>query len=181
MSGLTLGSCVDERDVESTTSGSLDRSTLEAMGRIVLPRSTLGEDGITRVVGDFLNWLDGFEPVAERDHSYDSIEVLYGPPDPAPLWKGQLEALTIEATKRFEAPYTQISETRQQEILERQLPRHLPEDMPYAGSATHVAIGLIAWFYATPEASDLALQAKIGRQSCRGLETGPDKPTTMGS
>ena len=181
ISGLTLGSCVDERGADPATSGGLDRSTLEALGHIVLPRSTLGETGITRVVGDFLTWLNGFEPVAERDHSYDSIEVLYGPPDPAPLWRGQLEALTIEATKRFEAPYTQISEARQKEILERQLPKHLPEDMPYAGSATHVAIGLIAWFYATPEASDLALQAKIGRQSCRGLETGPDKPATMGS
>ncbi len=53
--------------------------------------------------------------------------------------------------------------------------------MPYAGEATHVAIGLIAWFYATPEANDLALQAQVGKYSCRGLAGGPNKPEPMGS
>lgn len=146
-----------------------------------MPRNALGDAGLTRVVGDFLTWLDGFEPVSERDHLYDSADILYGPPDPAPLWGAQLDALNIEATKRFAASYTEIGEDRQKEILERQLPDHLPEDMPYAGAATHVAIGLIAWFYATPEGNDLALQAKIGRQTCRGLESGRDKPAPLGS
>jgi hypothetical protein len=181
ISGLALGSCTDEQAVKPSVADSLDLPTLEALGRIVLPRTALGDTGVTRAIDEFLTWLDGFEPVSERDHSYDSVDVLYGPPHPAPLWKVQLEALTIEATKRFAAPYTEISETRQREILERQLPGYLPEDMPYAGAATHVAIGLIAWFYATREANDLALQAKIGRQTCRGLESGPDKPAPTGS
>lgn len=181
VSGLALGSCDDERLVETSAASGLDWSMLEALSRIVLPRNALGDAGLTRAIGDFLTWLEGFEPVSERDHSYGSNEVFYGPPDPVPLWRVQLDALTIEATKRFAAPYTEISEDRQKEILVHQLPDQLPEDMPYAGAATHVAIGLIAWFYATPEANDLALQAKIGRQTCRGLQTGPDKPAAMDS
>ena len=180
VSGLALGSCADEQGAEPAAAGGLDRPALEALGRIVLPHKSLGDAGVTRAVDEFLTWLEGFEPVSERDHPYDSAEILYGPPHPAPLWGAQLEALTIEATKRFAAPYTEIGEARQKEILERQLPDHLPEDMPYAGAATHVAVGLIAWFYATAEANDLALQAKIGRQTCRGLDSGPDKPEPTG-
>lgn len=181
ISGLALVSCADEKAAKPAAAGSLAKATLGALGRIVLPQKALGDAGVTRVIDEFLTWLDGFEPVAERDHLYDSADILYGPPHPAPLWGAQLEALTIEAGKRFGAPYTEISEARQREILERQLPEHLPENMPYAGAATHVAIGLLAWFYATTEANDLALQAKIGRYTCRGLESGPDKPARLGS
>lgn len=154
---------------------------LEALGRIVLPRSVLGDTGITRVVGDFLAWLDGFEPVSERDHPYESGEILYGPPDPAPLWRSQIEALDIEANRRYAATFMEIGEARQREILVRQLPDNLPTEIPYAGEATHVAIGLLAWFYSTAEANDLALQSRIGKYTCRGLAGGVDKPDPLGS
>jgi hypothetical protein len=179
VSGLALGSCADEQEAEPAASGGLDRAVLDALSRIVLPRTALGEDGITRVVAEFLAWLDDFEPVAERDHPYDSGEILYGPPHPAPLWQSQLEALTLEAEKRFGVPYVDIDQSRQWEIFERQLPGHIPVEMPYAGAATHVAIGLIAWFYATPEANDLALDAKVGRETCRGLASGATRPEPL--
>jgi hypothetical protein len=179
LSGLALGSCGVEQRVETPAASGLDRPTLEALGRIVLPRKALGDVGVTRVIGDFLTWLEGFEPASERDHPYDSGEITYGPPDPAPLWRSQLDALNIVASKRFNAGFAAISESRQRLTLERQLPDNLPQDMPYAGNATHVGIGLIAWFYATPEANDLALQAKVGKYSCRGLQAGPDKPVPL--
>lgn len=181
VSGLALGACGDERQAETSVPSGLPRPTLEALGRIVLPRSALGNAGVTRIIDELLAWLDGFEPVSELDHPYDSGEILYGPPHPEPLWGAQLEALDIEANKRFGLPYAAIGEARQVETLERQLPDHLPKDMPYAGEATHVAIGLAAWFYATPEANDLALQARVGKYSCRGLAGSPDKPEPMGS
>ena len=181
VSGLALGSCGDEQQAENSVTSGLPRPTLDALGHIVLPRSALGDAGVTRIVGEFLTWLDGFESVAEFDHPYDSGEILYGPPHPGPLWSAQLEALEIEADKRFDAAFAEIDAARQTEILERQLPDHLPEDLPYAGAATHVAIGLIAWFYETPEANDLALQAKVGKYGCRGLAGGPNKPEPMGS
>jgi hypothetical protein len=181
VSGLALTACADEEAAAPAAPDGLDRATLEALGRIVLPVTTLGGAGVARVVGDFLTWLDGFEAVAERDHPYGSGDIRYGPPHPAPLWQSQLEALDIEAGKRFDKAFVDLAGTRQREILERQLPEHIPDDMPYAGAATHVAIGLIAWFYATPEANDLAHEAKIGRESCRGLESGAAKPEPLGS
>jgi hypothetical protein len=179
--GLALASCTDEEALQPDAAPILDRGVLETLGRIVLQRTALADSGVSRVVREFLQWLERFEPVSERDHPYESGEILYGPPDPAPLWGAQLEALGIEADKRYSTSYTELSEARQREILERQLPGNLPVNMPYAGEATHVAIGLVAWFYATPEANDLALQARIGRQTCRGLSGSTRKPEPLGS
>lgn len=181
MPGLALASCVEEQQGREDPPETLDRAMLETLGRLVLPRGALGDDGVRRVVGDFLAWLDGFEPVTERDHPYESSEILYGPPDPAPLWRAQLEALEIEADKRYSAPYAEIGETRQSEILMRQLPDNLPTEMPYAGEATHVAIGLLAWFYTTAEANDLALEARIGMYTCRGLANVSARPEPLES
>jgi len=179
VSGLALASCGEEKKQADGPASPLDRTTLDALGRIVLPQGTLGDDGVLRAVDRFLAWLDAFEPVAERDHGYGTSEIAYGPPHPAPLWSSQLEALNLEADKRFGMPYAALDAARQRQILERQFPNHLPEDLPYAGAATHVAIGLIAWFYSTPEANDLVLQAKIGRQQCRGLDSAPKKPEPL--
>ncbi len=38
--------------------------------------------------GDFLDWLEGFAPVTEREHPYYSSENNYGQPDPAPARHG---------------------------------------------------------------------------------------------
>ncbi len=180
VSGLAIGACAQEVPPGETDTPGLDRSVLEALARIVLPRTALGDAGVLRVTGDFLDWLEGFAPVTERDHPYYSSEINYGPPDPAPLWGAQLDALNLEAQQRFDSGFPQLGENLQTTILDRQLPTNIPQDLPFAGNASHVAIGLNAYFYATAEANDLALRAQIHRQSCRGLESGPNKPAPLG-
>ena len=180
VSGLAIGACAQDVPPGETDTPGLDRSVLEALARIVLPRTALGDAGVLRVTGDFLDWLEGFAPVTERDHPYYSSEINYGPPDPAPLWGAQLDALNLEAQQRFDAGFPQLGEDLQTTILDRQLPTNIPQDLPFAGNASHVAIGLNAYFYATAEANDLALRAQIHRQSCRGLESGPNKPAPLG-
>ena len=84
--------------VSSASSRELERTTLEALGRIVLPKRALGDEGVSSVLDGFATWLSGFEAVAELDHPYLwTDEIAYGPPDPAPLWRSQLEALELEA------------------------------------------------------------------------------------
>jgi hypothetical protein len=181
VSGLAIGACAQDAPPGETETPGLDRAVLDALASIVLPKTALTDAGVLRVTGDFLDWLEGFEPVTERDHPYYSSEINYGPPDPAPLWGAQLDALNIEAQQRFDTGFPQLGEDRQTAILDRQLPKNIPPDLPFAGSASHVAIGLNAYFYATAEANDLALRAQIHRQSCRGLETGPNKPAPLGN
>ena len=180
VAGATLGACVQEAPPESNQQEGLDQALLDAVAMLVLPISALGDAGIKRVTSDFVNWLDGFDPVAELNHPYYSAEITYGPPDPEPLWGAQLRALDIEAQNRFGQSFVEISQKQQQFILERQLPDNQPQEMPYAGDAPHVAIGLVAYFYATSEANDLCLNARVGRQTCRGLATSPDKPAPLG-
>ena len=135
---------------------------------------------VSGIVKETTPGLEGFEPVTERNHPYYSSEINYGPPDPAPLWGAQLEALNIEAQQRFDLGFQQLGEDRQTAILDRQLPANIPADLPFAGSASHVAIGLNAYFYATAEADDLALRAQVHRQTCRGLESGTHRPAPLG-
>jgi len=180
VSGLAIGACAQDAPPGATETPGLDRAVLDALASIVLPRTSLGDAGVLRVTGDFVEWLEGFEPVTERNHPYYSSEINYGPPDPAPLWGAQLEALNIEAQQRFDLGFPQLGEDRQTAILDRQLPKNIPQDLPFAGSASHVAIGLNAYFYATAEANDLALRAQIHRQSCRGLESGTHRPAPLG-
>ena len=180
VSGLAIGSCEQDAPPGETETPGLDRAVLLALAMIVLPRTSLGDAGVLRVTGDFLEWLEGFEPVTEGNHPYYSSEINYGPPDPAPLWGAQLDALNIEAQQRFDLGFPQLGQDRQTAILDHQLPTDIPHDLPFAGNASHVAIGLNAYFYATAEADDLALRAQFHRQTSRGLESGTHKPAPLG-
>ena len=186
VSGLAAASCAPPREAApleaSTSLDSLERTTLDALGRVVLPKEALGEQGVSRVLDDFVKWLDAFEPVAELDHHYLwNDEIAYGPPDPSPNWRSQLEALELEAQKRHGSSFSAVDVPLQEAILHRQLPREMPQNLPYAGDAPHVAIGLLAYFYRTSEANDLGYGAAIEKQTCRGLDTSPDEPKPLGS
>lgn len=180
VSGLAIAECrAPAENGRSASAGSraLDRTVLEPLARLVLPRSSLAETGLKRVVDGFEKWLSELEPVAELDHAYIwTDEILYGPPDPAPLWVSQLEALELEAEKRHGASFTDLSPENQRRVLERQLPAEVPARLPEPARAPHVAIGLLAYFYDTAEANDLCYQATIEKLTCRGVESGTTEP-----
>ena len=187
VSSLAAASCVtpgmdsSERSSGSAVGGALDRDTLLALAKLVLPSDSLGDDGVSVAVDDFIGWLDGFEPVAELDHHYLwTDDISYGPGDPAPLFASQLEALTLEAKRRHEQPFHAIDVEAQQQIFRNQLPAVASEGLPFAGEAPHVAIGLLSHFYATSEALDLCYGRKIEKQTCRGLDSAADEPQEVG-
>ncbi|HLE69933.1 MAG TPA: hypothetical protein VJH87_09650, partial [Vicinamibacteria bacterium] len=125
----------------------------------------------------FRKWLDELEPVAELDHAYISTdEILYGPPDPEPLWTAQLEALELEAEKRHEASFAAVPREEQETLLRRQLPPNPGAALPDPARAPHVALGLLAYFYQTSEANDLCYERAIEKTTCRGVESGAVEP-----
>jgi hypothetical protein len=127
---------------------------------------------VRRVLDGFLKWLDELEPVAELDHAYIwTDDILYGPPDPAPLWNAQLEALELESQKRHGAAFEELAADQQQAVLAHQLPKDVPARLPDPASAPHVALGLLAYFYQTSEANDLCYQKSIEQYTCRGLDS----------
>ena len=158
----------------------LSKDVLQAVAEVVLPASELKTDGLVRIVGDFQKWLDEFEPVAEQDHPYlTSSDIVYGPSDPRGRWQAQLEALDIEAQKELGKTFQSLSVTDRRRAIERAIRNERLDRLPAVAEVSHVAIGLAAFFYSTPEANDLCYEATIGRTRCRGLESGPQKPTVL--
>ena len=148
--------------------------TLRAVAGAVLPASDLGPDGIDQVVTDFEAWIDGFEPVAEMPHGYLNrglANIRYGPPHPGPRWAAQVEALELEAAKRHQSTFAELSIEDRRTLIQGQLGRDELGRLPSPGQARHVAVGLMAYFYAGSEATDLCYRASIGRFKCRGLGT----------
>jgi hypothetical protein len=178
VSGLAVSSCAPTAETPAPTRTGLEPSTLRALGRVVLPEKALGETGIERVLDGFRKWVDELEPVAELDHAYIfTDDILYGPPHPAALWNAQLEALELEAEKRHGIAFDELSLEEKEALVKRQLPKDVGERLPDPASAPHVALGLLAYFYQTSEATDLCYERSIEPYTCRGLDSVASEPS----
>lgn len=151
---------------------------LDALADVVLP-AELGEAGVRAAVAGFRIWLAAYEPVAEANHGYGTGEIEYLPADPAPGWNAQLDALDVEATKRYGGPFASLDPDRRRALVEARLAPVRGDRLPVPHEAPHVALGLLAWWCATPAANDLAYRARIGRESCRPLAQTVDEPAAI--
>lgn len=147
---------------------------LVAVAATVLPGEALAADGRTRTLQRFAAWVDGFEPVAELDHRYLSTdEIPYGPPDPRPLWRAQLEALETEAQKRHLDSFAALETEARHEMIIRAVDRSVPREpdvgLPRPEHAGHIAVALMTWFFRSSDANDLCHGKRIGRHECRGM------------
>ena len=158
----------------------LDAALLQAVAEAVLP-SELGADGIARATQAFQAWLAAYEPVAERSHGYGTAELDYLPPDPAPGWSAQLQALDLEAQRRHGGGFISMDVEARRVLLMRHMSSERGPRLPDPLEARHVAVGLLAWWCASPAAADLCHRASIGRQSCRPLSSVMERPATRGT
>lgn len=158
----------------------LDLPLLRALAEAVLP-TEIGADGVRDALRDFVRWLDGFEPVAELPHPYlSSDEVRYGPPDPAPRWASQLEALDLRAQKSRGAGFADLPVETRRELVAADLDRAATDAaLPAPAYAPHLAAGLLARFYSRPAAADLAYGARINAAGCRDLASGAERPAPL--
>lgn len=155
----------------------LDHGTLDAVGATVLP-SELGAAGIGPVVRGFERWLAGYRGGAELLHGYGTAEIHRTAASPAPRWKVQLGALDAQARRRFGQPFAKIGAGDRTTLLVPAFDN--VKTLPQPAAALHVAVGLLAWWAATPSAIDLAYGASIGRFNCRPLEANPERPVPLG-
>lgn len=158
-----------------TSAAALDETTLRAVGEAVLPEE-LGADGLTRAVAGFRTWLAGYRPAAEVTHGYGTGDIEFTPAHPGPGWGAQLEALDLEARERSGKPFASLPAEARREILRRQLARERVERLPDPMQARHVAVGLLAYWAQTPDATNLCYQAKIDPLTCRPLAEQSNRP-----
>lgn len=145
----------------------LDPGLLRALGRVVLP-SELGTAGVDRVVAGFERWIAGYREGAELLHDYGSGEIRKTGPSPALRWARQLRDLDV-AARKLGRPFVMSDARRQEELIRSALAGIKSGRLPAVDRAPHVAVGLLAWFYGTPEAADLCYGVRIGRNGCRPL------------
>lgn len=168
------------RCVPPLAAGGLDADTLHGVAEAVLP-SDSGPDGVTGVVTEFAAWLEEFEPVAELDHGYISSEITYGPADPEPGWGAQLETLEQLAQRDHGSSFRELDVQVRQAILRPQIGDRRSVSLPPAIRAQHVAVAVMAFFYASPQAADLCYGFDIGDRTCRAIAAASDVPPSEGA
>ncbi len=162
---------------ESTARGAtLDHGAVLALAQAVLPEE-LGADGTARAAAGFEGWVAGYRPAAEVTHGYGTGNLEYTPAHPGPGWAAQLEALDLEANQRAGKRFADLPLEQRHEMVHSQLARERMDRLPDPAQARHVAIGLLAYWVQTPEATNLCYQAKIDPYTCRPLAEQASKPT----
>jgi hypothetical protein len=126
-----------------------------------------------RTVSGFERWLAGYREGAELVHGYGTGEIRTTGPSPALRWSAQLQLLEKQS-------FTSLTpERRRQRVLEALSGIRLGSLLQF-DRAPHIALGLLGFFYSSPEATDLCYQARIGPNTCRPLDQSPKRPVPLG-
>jgi hypothetical protein len=151
---------------------------LDALGSVVLP-GELGREGQARAVADFAGWVRDYEPVPELNHGYGTHEIRYGPADPAPGWRAQLEALDLEATKRHGAGFGEIDAADRRALVLGAVRSERGTGLPAPLQAGHVAAALMAHWFRSPDAVDRCYGRRVAPRTCRGLDGSAAEPEAV--
>ena len=149
--------------------------TLDALGQAVLP-SELGDPQIRRVVAAFRRWLDDYREGAELVHAYGSSRLSLAGPTPATRFATQLDGLESAARTAHGRSFSALTVDERRGIVRSAVASERGTGLPSADRAAHVVTGLLGFFYATPQATDLCYLATIGRNTCRPLAAVSRRP-----
>lgn len=158
------------RRLHGAAVASLDRARLRALAEAVLP-AELGSTGIESTVVAFSLWLDGYREGAELLHGYGTAEIRVTGPSPALRWAQQLDALG--------PTFPSLTIAERQTRIRAALGSGRFAGFPPIDRAPHIAVGLMAFFYDSPAATDLCYEAVISRNSCRPLATSSRAPLPL--
>ena len=171
-----LPTCAGPEGESPRTDGDrLDAGMLRALAGVLLP-AELGTSGLDAAASGFADWVGDYRPAAEREHGYGTDEIGYTPPHPGPGWAAQLDALDLEARQRWGMSFTELDIERRTGMVRATLSRERGAALPSAADAHAVALGFLAWFYASPGANDLCHGASIRSGSCRPLADVAERP-----
>jgi hypothetical protein len=157
---------------QSPSLAATDESHIRAVADVVLP-SEIGAEGRARVVTGFLGWLRDYRAGADMDHGYGFTRLRRTPPSPAAKYSAQLASLEQRAGAHG---FGSLSVDARRVILEEAIAAAKIERLPARPDGGHVATDLMAFYFNSVEANDLAYGAAIGRDTCRSLEGSDHRP-----
>jgi len=152
--------------------------TLRALAEAVLP-SELGGAGAARVAREFQAWIDNYAEHVELVHGYGTSALRFSRASPRPNWAAQLEKLGQRITDSGQRKFAAMSIEERRAVVRDELKNERIDRMPAVGSASHVALGLLAFYYGSSESADLCYGSLIGRETCRPLAAAPRKPLPL--
>lgn len=158
--------------------GSLDAAMLRSIADVVLP-SELGNDGISRISRAFSQWAGAYRPGVELVHPYGSAELRQTGASPITRWRSQLSALDRASRAKHQRAFTGLTRDQRRELVMQALGDGQLNRMPDPLQANHVAMGILAWYFGTPDASDLCYSVQIGRHQCRPLVHSSRQPLPL--
>lgn len=156
------------------------QAAVRALGGALLP-SELGR-ARTEIASDaFWRWMNGYREGAELLHPYGSPRISYAGPSPVRAWTKDLEALEAAARAKHGAGFASISADNRQALVREALKDVKGDQLPNVASAPHIALGMLAHFYGSSEATDLCYRVQIGKNKCRPLAHNGRKPLPIAS
>lgn len=184
--GAALGLGVRARSGDAKTldtatpeqSPTLDSVMVTRLAEIVLPEE-LGDAGFSRVSRAFTQWVAGYRKGVELVHPYGSANLRQTGESPAGRWRAQLATLDADARKKHRRGFGALTRQQRRELVTATLAAERTNRMPAPLDANHVAVALVAWYFGTPEATDLCYKARIERNQCRPLVNAPRQPLPL--
>ena len=175
---VPAGALVRRAHALSVDALSASPRTLRALGDAILP-GELGTDGSALVVARFQRWIAGYRERAELVHGYGTSLLERAGPTPATRWASQLDGLDARARRQSGHDFADLTADQRRAMVREELAAMNAEHIGSVARAPHVALALLAHFYASPDATDLCYEASIGRQTCRALATSSRKPLPL--
>ncbi|HEX6316822.1 MAG TPA: gluconate 2-dehydrogenase subunit 3 family protein [Gemmatimonadaceae bacterium] len=172
--GAALGLGVRTRDAAAGTAATepqqapLNEAAIRSIAEAVLP-AELGPTGVARVSRGFAQWISAYKPGVELVHPYGSAQLRQTAASPAPRWRSQLATLDRDARAKYRRGFSAISVEQRRALIREALAAERLNRLPDPLEAGHVAMALMAWYFTTPEATNLCYNARIDRQQCRPL------------
>lgn len=152
-----------------------DEARIRAVADVVLP-GEIGAEGRATAVSSFLRWLREYRAGADTDHGYGFTRLRRTGTSPAARYPAQLDALDLGAGARG---FAALASNERRALIEEAIAAAKIERLPTRPDGGHVATDLMAFYFNSDEAHDLAYRAAIGRDACRSLEGSENRPAPL--
>jgi len=157
----------------------LDAKALLPLAQAILP-SELGAARIERANAAFAQWIAGYREGEELLHPYGSERIGATGPSPAVKWATQLAALDDAARGAHGKPFRELPVADRAALVQQALAGvQFAARVPAPIAAPHVALGLLAHFLGSADATNLAYNKVIDPRKCRPLTTSPREPVAL--
>ena len=155
-------------------------ATLKAVAEIVLP-SALSAGDRDAVVDRFAGWVRNYKEGADRGHGYgDSRLTAPTGASPAARYPAQFAALDDAARSRGGTTFAALARDQRRLVIEAALSTPQPvNNLPARPTGANLVADFMGLYFQSADATDLAYQRAIGRDTCRGLPGSEKEPERL--